>query len=180
MPDNKRTASGDWRHVKRGGLYDVVGLAQVQTTDELTDYEVVVVYRSKHDGELWVRRKSEFYDGRFEPLPAAPHPPEPVGYVTKTGLRNWMEGNHEPAQIILMRSGGELRAPIYTAPPDLAARLAETERERDAAEARVRGLEALIDTIAVSIKDDFPFMEIEIRSKVAALQPQAAGDGGSK
>lgn len=54
-----------YRHVKRGGIYTVIGNAQVQTTDGLTDYEIVTVYRDC-EGELWVRRKSEFHDGRFE------------------------------------------------------------------------------------------------------------------
>ncbi|QPC91475.1 hypothetical protein [Mesorhizobium sp. INR15] len=55
------------RHVKRGSEYAIVGQAQVQCEDGLTDYEIATVYRGK-DGELWVRRKSEFEDGRFEAL----------------------------------------------------------------------------------------------------------------
>ncbi len=55
-----------YRHHNRGGEYKVIGHAQVQAPDDapLTDYEVVTVYRSKM-GDLWVRRKSEFEDGRF-------------------------------------------------------------------------------------------------------------------
>lgn len=56
-----------YRHKKRGHLYQVVGRAQVQAEAPLTDYEVVVVYRGP-DGQLWVRRNSEFHDGRFEPV----------------------------------------------------------------------------------------------------------------
>lgn len=56
-----------WRHKKRGTSYTEVGLAQIQAEEPLTDYEVVVVYRGD-DGQLWVRRKSEFHDGRFEPI----------------------------------------------------------------------------------------------------------------
>lgn len=59
------------KHKKRGSTYVVVGQAQVQCEDGLTDYEVVTVYRGR-DGQLWVRRKSEFEDGRFEELPASP------------------------------------------------------------------------------------------------------------
>jgi len=60
-----------FRHIKRGGVYSIIGNAQVQAPDDapLTDYELVVVYRD-HEGELWVRRKSEFYDGRFERIAA--------------------------------------------------------------------------------------------------------------
>ena len=49
-----------WRHNKRRTHYVVIGSAQVQATEPLTDYEVVTVYRGIEDGELWVRRISEF------------------------------------------------------------------------------------------------------------------------
>lgn len=58
------------RHKKRGSEYSVLGQAQVQCSDCLTDYEVVTVYVGT-DGQMWVRRKSEFEDGRFETLTAA-------------------------------------------------------------------------------------------------------------
>lgn len=58
------------RHKKRGSEYRVLGQAQVQCSDGLTDYEVVTVYVGT-DGEMWVRRKSEFEDGRFEAITAA-------------------------------------------------------------------------------------------------------------
>lgn len=59
-----------WRHKKRGTTYVVVGQAQVQCPDDapLTDYECVTVYRCEQTGDLWVRRNSEFRDGRFERL----------------------------------------------------------------------------------------------------------------
>lgn len=58
-----------WRHKARGTRYKIIGEAQVQTSHDnpLTDYEVVVVYQGD-DGELWVRRHSEFME-RFEPIP---------------------------------------------------------------------------------------------------------------
>lgn len=58
-----------WRHKKRGTTYIVVGQAQVQADEPLTDYEIVTVYRCEQTGDLWVRRISEFMDGRFELLP---------------------------------------------------------------------------------------------------------------
>lgn len=61
------------RHVKRGTEYQKLGDAQVQCEDGLTDYELATVYVGS-DGEIWVRRKSEFEDGRFVPLPAATTP----------------------------------------------------------------------------------------------------------
>jgi len=60
-----------WRHKKRGSTYDVIGEAKIQADEPLTDYEVAVVYRCRETGDLWIRRKSEFYDGRFEPAPPA-------------------------------------------------------------------------------------------------------------
>jgi hypothetical protein len=56
-----------YRHKKSGGKYTIVGHAQVQAQEPLTDYEVVTVYRDEK-GNLWVRRKAEFEDGRFEQL----------------------------------------------------------------------------------------------------------------
>jgi hypothetical protein len=58
-----------WQHKKRGEICKIVGNATVQvSTEPLTDYDEVVVYRSE-DGLLWVRRKTEFYDGRFKFVP---------------------------------------------------------------------------------------------------------------
>lgn len=61
-----------WRHKKRGTTYTIVGNAQVQAEEPLTDYEVVKVYRCEQTGELWVRRLAEFNDGRFERVPPPP------------------------------------------------------------------------------------------------------------
>lgn len=59
--------AGQMRHIKRGDTYDIVGSATVQvSTEPLVDYDEVIVYKSKTNGRLWVRRKSECYDGRFE------------------------------------------------------------------------------------------------------------------
>lgn len=56
-----------WRHVKRGTIYEVLGLGQVQTEDWGQDNAAVMIYRSE-DGLLWVRPHNEFMDGRFERL----------------------------------------------------------------------------------------------------------------
>ena len=58
-----------WRHRKRGTFYTTLGLAHVQCPPDapLNDHEVVVLYVGD-DGDLWVRRKSEFHDGRFEAI----------------------------------------------------------------------------------------------------------------
>ena len=57
-----------FKHNKRGTLYTVVGLAELQiSADDLTDGSEVVVYRGE-DGKLWVRGRNEFLDGRFEEM----------------------------------------------------------------------------------------------------------------
>lgn len=71
-----------YRHKKRGTEYELVGFAKLQSSDlfergyndtwmtynyEPLDMIDVVIYRSVADSEeVWVRPKSEFYDGRFE------------------------------------------------------------------------------------------------------------------
>lgn len=58
---SKGTATGArYQHLKTGGLYEVLGMARLEW-----NLDPVVVYRSEHDGSLWVRPEAEFYDGRF-------------------------------------------------------------------------------------------------------------------
>ena len=63
-----REPTARYRHHKRGTVYRLIGYAEVQAPEHapLIEGEVVVVYRAEHNGELWVRRKPEFEDGRFE------------------------------------------------------------------------------------------------------------------
>lgn len=69
------------RHVKSGGIYEVLGEAQAQVVPTvhvfvrdahrpLHDYDSLTVYRCG-DGKLWVRFTDEFRDGRFEPAPVS-------------------------------------------------------------------------------------------------------------
>jgi hypothetical protein len=53
------------KHKKRGTTYEIVGGAMVQTDKPLNDMDSVVVYQCRETGELWVRRREEFFDGRF-------------------------------------------------------------------------------------------------------------------
>jgi hypothetical protein len=55
------------RHKKRGSVYQVIGTAQLQATEPLSDNAQLTVYRAE-DRTLWVRSTGEFNDGRFEPL----------------------------------------------------------------------------------------------------------------
>jgi len=89
-----------YRHKVRGTHYRLLGTAQVQAPADapLTDYEVVALYEgidgnlddehSHTAGERWVRRLSEFEDGRFEKLSATLAVPSPAvpddvcGYCT--------------------------------------------------------------------------------------------------
>jgi hypothetical protein len=60
-----------YRHLKRGGEYEVISRnAKVQCDDPLLDGEDVVIYRDAK-GRYWARHPEEFDDGRFEPLPPA-------------------------------------------------------------------------------------------------------------
>ena len=63
---NEMSNQPRWRHKKRGTTYTVIGNGEVQADEPLTDYEVVTIYRCEQTGDLWVRRISEFMDGRFE------------------------------------------------------------------------------------------------------------------
>lgn len=67
---NKRERVARYRHRKRGTTYQLIGHAEVQAPDDapLIEGEMVTVYRCEQDGALWVRRKPEFEDGRFERL----------------------------------------------------------------------------------------------------------------
>lgn len=95
-----------WRHKKRGTTYTDLGSAMIQSDVPLTDMDEVVIYRSEHDGSLWARRRSEFHDGRFERLDAAPVPPSTpdddalVERLWKAVLKRWkqaQEKSGEPA-----------------------------------------------------------------------------------
>lgn len=50
-----------WRHLKRDSLYDVVGTLTVQTDVPIQDNDVLTVYASVKDGEIFGRRPIEFY-----------------------------------------------------------------------------------------------------------------------
>lgn len=56
-----------YRHKRRGTTYEVVGPATLQAEGGAYDLDELVIYRGE-DGRLWARLKSEFEDGRFEPV----------------------------------------------------------------------------------------------------------------
>jgi hypothetical protein len=63
-----------YRHKKRGSIYRVLAeKAEAQcATADIEEAEVVVVYQAERDGSVWVRRRAEFFDGRFELVEDAP------------------------------------------------------------------------------------------------------------
>lgn len=76
LPEHVRTEA--WqpthRHLKRGSLYQQIGIASLQTETPCEETAALVVYRGE-DGKLWARPHDEFTDGRFEELPLeAPRP----------------------------------------------------------------------------------------------------------
>ncbi|WP_063928393.1 hypothetical protein [Methylobacterium aquaticum] len=53
------------RHLKTGGVYEVLARGvMLQTSLGMTDEETVVIYRGE-DGRWWAREEAEFDDGRF-------------------------------------------------------------------------------------------------------------------
>ena len=50
-----------WVHVQTNGLYELLTEGKLEATNE-----EIVVYRSRTDGQVWVRPAKEFYDGRFQ------------------------------------------------------------------------------------------------------------------
>lgn len=49
------------RHIKTGGLYKVVLLANIEA-----NLEPAYVYESMQSNDFWIRSKAEMEDGRFE------------------------------------------------------------------------------------------------------------------
>lgn len=95
------------RHEKRGTIYEVVGVAELQVSSYPTKNMLIregrqlTVYRDRDTGRLWCRMREEFEDGRFtyldksivdekksgEPLywpPANQETPAPVGNQATT------------------------------------------------------------------------------------------------
>jgi hypothetical protein len=60
----------EWRHIRTGGTYTVIGLALCSTNDPRELKEESVVYWSQTYRALRYREVSEFLDGRFYPLDA--------------------------------------------------------------------------------------------------------------
>lgn len=79
---NHLATKGIYRHKKRGTVYEIISFGKLQASDlyrqvyndvcqtntyKAVDMIDVVIYRNVEDNdEVWVRPKSEFYDGRFE------------------------------------------------------------------------------------------------------------------
>lgn len=62
------TTTRRWRHKKRGTVYEEIGRAELQTSEDyVVEGDTVVVYRGE-DGKLWAREALEFEDGRFEEI----------------------------------------------------------------------------------------------------------------
>lgn len=58
-----------YTHHKRGGVYSIKAEGRLQLDGE-HDMAEVVIYRDVASGSWWVRRKDEFFDGRFKLLSA--------------------------------------------------------------------------------------------------------------
>lgn len=96
-----------YQHVKRGTVYEVVGEAKVQDAGDrgIVEGDVVVVYRGD-DGQLWAREYSEFHDGRFAALAAAPT-------IPATGERDAIDlGESQWNRIVNAAAGSFVRVPV--------------------------------------------------------------------
>jgi hypothetical protein len=58
-----------FKHKKRGTVYDMIGSAIAQCDRPIVDSDLLVVYKDPFSGQLWVRPKTEFHDGRFAAEP---------------------------------------------------------------------------------------------------------------
>lgn len=58
------SAEFPWTHDKRGGKYRIINAGVMQHEDPAIDNLPVVIYEDT-DGRVWVRKVSEFFDGRF-------------------------------------------------------------------------------------------------------------------
>lgn len=58
-----------FKHLKRGSSYALVGDLTVQTKTPVVDGEVLLTYIDEK-GAMWGRREAEFFDGRFEEIKA--------------------------------------------------------------------------------------------------------------
>jgi len=56
----------EYRHIKRGTEYMILCESRLQSSDK-DDYAEMVTYIGK-EGDIWTRKKSEFFDGRFEKI----------------------------------------------------------------------------------------------------------------
>lgn len=63
-------ARPQYRHRKRGTVYEIVAEGRLQLDGE-HDMAEMVIYRDVKSGEVWTRRKAEFFDGRFDAIRSA-------------------------------------------------------------------------------------------------------------
>lgn len=83
-----------WRHLKRGTTYILIAEGELQSSNAVLEGAALVAYRSEHDGRVWFRPVSEFYDGRFERLPVVERKSgekgdEEISFQTRVGA--WMQ-----------------------------------------------------------------------------------------
>lgn len=57
----------DYRHKKRGTVYDLMCDDAIFQGDYVNDNDTICIYMGEN-GQIWVRLKEEFYDGRFEEI----------------------------------------------------------------------------------------------------------------
>lgn len=53
-----------WEHLKTGGIYRILNFGRIEA-----DQTECVIYECIITGNVWVRPKAEFFDGRFKQWP---------------------------------------------------------------------------------------------------------------
>lgn len=96
----ERKRGARFKHLKTGGIYRII-----TEGNEENSGDDVIVYRSEKDGSVWVRPKSEFFDGRFERV---------VGLYPEAGWPRLPEPSYIPPS---PQRRGSNQKPTYKKPP---------------------------------------------------------------
>lgn len=65
--EHDRQFRPDYRHKKRGTVYDLMCEDAIFQGNFVNDNDILCIYMGEN-GQIWVRLKEEFYDGRFEEI----------------------------------------------------------------------------------------------------------------
>jgi hypothetical protein len=69
FPESELVPGSHWKHLKGGGVYEIVGVSFCATNGE-EEGNMVVVYKPTYQSKIWLFHRSvaQFLDGRFQPI----------------------------------------------------------------------------------------------------------------